>query len=70
MMEDAIHRVSTGFNGRGNGDAVPKVSFTFLKTYNILVTVSRQPLNPLKGTLKPPLQGRFGGVKSKHTYKL
>ena len=35
MMGDAIHRVSTGFNGRGNGDVVPKVSFTFLKTYNI-----------------------------------
>ena len=35
MMGDAMNRVSTGFNGRGNGDAVPKVSFTFLKTYNI-----------------------------------
>jgi hypothetical protein len=40
-----------------------KSDFTFSKTYNLKVPTMIKPLNPLKGTSKPPLKGRFGGVK-------
>ncbi len=43
--------------------AVSKSDYVFSKTYNLKVPILLKPINPLKGTSKPPLQGRFGGVK-------